>query len=117
MVVWGDGVHPVLRSVLEAKARLAAGLRIAFALLCMFANELRATLARVVYSAALAAFALIVVEITAPRGGSGRARTPTDWIEVIQAAARLRDDHPGVRERSRAIRSGVMSVALGARMS
>jgi hypothetical protein len=59
---------------LEAKARLVTGLRIAFALLCMFANELRATLARVVaYSAALAAFALIVVEIIAPRGGSARS--------------------------------------------
>ena len=60
----------VSRSTSGAKVRLVTGLRIAFALACMFANELRATLARVVlYSAALAAFALILVEIASHRGG------------------------------------------------
>lgn len=77
-------MHPVLRSALEAKARLTAGLAVAFALLCMFANELRATLARVVaYGAALAAFALIVIEIAGPRGGSAKSAN-AEWIEVIR---------------------------------
>jgi len=83
-VVWGDGVHPVLRSAYEAKARFVTGLAIAFALLCMFANELRATLARVVaYSAALAAFALIVVEIAGSLGSSAKSAN-TEWVEVIK---------------------------------
>lgn len=83
-VVWGDGVHPVLRSAYEAKARARTGLAVAFALLCMFAHELRATLARVVaYGAALAAFALIVLEIVGPRGGSTKAAN-TEWFEVIR---------------------------------
>ena len=69
---------------MEAKARLATGLAVAFALVRMFANELHATLARVVaYGAALAAFALIVVEIIGPRGGSARSAN-ADWIEVIK---------------------------------
>jgi hypothetical protein len=80
----GDGVHPVLRSAVEAKARLTTGLRIVFVLLCMFANELRAALAHTIaYSAALAAFTLIVIQITAPRGGSVKAANP-EWIEVIR---------------------------------
>ena len=77
-------MHPVLRSAYGAKARLATGLAVAFALVRMFANELHATLARVVaYGAALAAFALIVVEIIGPRGGSARSAN-ADWIEVIK---------------------------------
>jgi len=77
-------VHLVLRSASEAKVRLVAGLRIAFALICMFANELRATLARTIaYTAALAAFALIVLEILGPRHGGVRAAN-RDWIEVIR---------------------------------
>lgn len=77
-------MHPVLRSAYQAKAGLAAGLAIAWALLCMFANELRATLARTIaYGAALAAFALIVVEIAAPRGGPVKTARP-EWIEVIR---------------------------------
>jgi hypothetical protein len=76
-------VQSVLRSA-EAKGRLLAGLRIAFALVCMFANELRASLARVVlYCAALAAFALIVVEIAGHRGSAVTSTNP-DWIEVIR---------------------------------
>jgi hypothetical protein len=77
-------VHPVLRSAYEAKARLITGLRIAFALVCMFANELRATLARTIaYGAGLAAFALVVLEILGPRGG--RIKTAkAEWIEVIR---------------------------------
>ena len=70
----------MLRSASEGKAWLTAGLAVAFALLCMFANELRATLARVVaYGAALAAFALIVIEIAGPRGGSAKTAN-ADWI-------------------------------------
>ena len=77
-------MHLVLRSASEAKVRLVAGLRIAFALICMFANELRATLARTIaYTAALAAFALIVLEILGPRHGGVRAAN-RDWIEVIR---------------------------------
>jgi hypothetical protein len=77
-------VHPVLRSAYQAKARAVTGLAVAFALLCMFANELRATLARVVaYGAALAAFALILIEIAAPRGGSARSAN-AEWFEVIR---------------------------------
>jgi hypothetical protein len=50
----------------------------------MFANELRATLARTIaYGAALATFALILLEIAAPRGGSVKAANPR-WIEVIR---------------------------------
>jgi len=67
-----------------ARVRLFAGLRIAFALVCMFANELRATLARVVaYGAALGAFALIALEILGPRHGHVKIVNP-DWIEVIR---------------------------------
>ena len=77
-------MHPVLRSALEAKARLALGMRIALAMLGLFARELHATLARLVaYGAALAAFALIVVEIAGPRGGIARIAKP-DWVEVIR---------------------------------
>jgi hypothetical protein len=77
-------VHRVLRSAYEAKARLSAGLRIGFALLCMFANELRATFARLVaYGAGLAAFALIAMEIAGVRGGSVRAAN-REWIEAIR---------------------------------
>jgi len=77
-------VHRVLRSASEAKARLSAGLRIALAILRMFALELHATLARVfVYGAALAAFALIVMEIAGSRGGSVRAANP-EWVEAIR---------------------------------
>lgn len=56
----------------------------AFALICMFANELRATLARVIaYGAALAAFALILIELAAPNGGQAKTANP-EWIEVIR---------------------------------
>lgn len=74
----------VSRSTSGAKVRLVTGLRIAFALGCMFANELRATLARVVlYSAALAAFALILVEIASHSGGIAKTAN-ADWIEIIR---------------------------------
>jgi len=77
-------VYPVLRSAYEAKARLITGLRIAFALVCMFANELRATLARIIaYSAGLGAFVLIALEIVAPRHSGVKAANP-EWIEVIR---------------------------------
>ncbi|MEJ0074328.1 MAG: hypothetical protein WDO17_02580 [Alphaproteobacteria bacterium] len=77
-------MHPVLRSALEAKARLITGLRVAFALVCMFANELHATLARTIaYGAGLAAFALAGLEILGPRGGGIKTANP-DWIEVIR---------------------------------
>jgi hypothetical protein len=77
-------VHPVLRSASEAKARLAIGLRIALAMLGLFARELHATLARLVaYAAALAAFALILVEIAGSQGGSAKTANP-EWIEVIK---------------------------------
>ena len=80
----GDGVGPVLRSVSAAKVRLVTGVRIALAMLGLFARELHATLARVfIYAAALAAFALIVLEILGPRGGSLKTANP-DWIEVIR---------------------------------
>src|SRR6266853_1527878 len=53
----GNGVHPVLRGAIEeAKARLLAGARVAFAMLRMFAFEVRATMTRLcVYGAALGA--------------------------------------------------------------
>jgi hypothetical protein len=74
----------VLRSASEAKVRVTTGLHIAFALICMFANELRATLARTIaYAAALGAFALMVLELLGPRGGSAKTANP-DWIEVIK---------------------------------
>jgi hypothetical protein len=77
-------VHPVLRSAYEVNARLATGIRIAFALLGLFARELHATLARTVaYCAALGAFGLILLEIAGPRGGSVKAANP-EWIEVIR---------------------------------
>ena len=77
-------MHPVLRGASEVKVRLTTGLHIAFALTCMFANELRATLARVVaYGAALGAFALIALEILGPRHGGVKTANP-DWIEVIK---------------------------------
>lgn len=82
--VSGDGVYPVLHNASGARARFVAGLRVAFALTCMFANELRASLARLVlYSAALAAFALVLVEIAGPRGDHVTIANP-DWIEVIR---------------------------------
>jgi hypothetical protein len=78
------GVHPVLRSAYEAKARVAIGIRVAFALLGLFARELHATAARTIaYCAALGAFGLILVEIAGPRGGSVKAASP-EWIEVIR---------------------------------
>lgn len=77
-------MHPVLRNASAAKAQLITGLRIAFALLCMFANELRATLARVIaYGTALAAFALMIIEIAGPGGGGARTAN-AEWIEVIR---------------------------------
>jgi hypothetical protein len=77
-------VHPVLRSASEAKVRLVTGLRIALAMLGMFARELHATLARVfLYAAALGAFALIVLEILGPRHPGTKTANP-DWIEVIK---------------------------------
>lgn len=78
-------MHPHLRSVIDAMgARAWRAACIAFALMCLFANELRATLARVIaYGAAVAAFALIAVEIASPLRGTGPAQTATlDWIEV-----------------------------------
>lgn len=50
----------------------------------MFALELHATLARTfAYGAALATFALIVLEVIGPRGGSAKTANP-EWIEVIR---------------------------------
>jgi hypothetical protein len=77
-------VHPISRSALEVKARLNTGLAVAFALVAMFANELRATLARTIaYAAALAAFALIVLEVIGSRGGATKAAN-AEWFEVIR---------------------------------
>jgi hypothetical protein len=77
-------VHQVSRSAHAAKARLFTGLAVTFALIRMFADELNATLARVIaYAAALGAFALILIEIAGPRGGHVKAANP-DWIEVIR---------------------------------
>lgn len=78
-------MHPHLRSVIEAiGARVWRAAHVAFALLCLFANELRATLARVIaYGAAVAAFALIAFEIVVPLRGTGPAQTAAlDWFEV-----------------------------------
>jgi hypothetical protein len=67
-----------------AKVRLVAGIRVALAIFGLFARELHATLARVfIYAAALAAFALIVLEILGPRHGGVKTANP-DWIEVIK---------------------------------
>jgi hypothetical protein len=53
-------------------------------MLCLFANELRATLARVIaYGAAVAAFALVAVEVaTIARGTATVQAASLDWIEV-----------------------------------
>lgn len=78
-------MHPHLRSVIEAmEGRVWRAAHVAFALLCLFANELRATLARVIaYSAAVGAFALVAAAIAAPLRGTGPAQTAAlDWIEV-----------------------------------
>jgi hypothetical protein len=67
-----------------AEARAWCAARVAFALLCLFANELRATLARTVaYGAALAAFALIALEVATLARGTGAAQTAAqDWTEL-----------------------------------
>ena len=57
-------------------------------------------------AAALAAFALIVLEIIGPRGGSARSAN-ADWIEVIRPLPAFALTIPEF-EVSRAIRSGVM---------
>jgi len=77
-------MHPVLRSAIaEAKARLTAGVRIAFAMLCLFANELRATLARVIaYGAVLVAFGLGIAEFASRGAVVTQAAQPPDWVEV-----------------------------------
>ncbi len=75
----------VLRSAIDAMgARAWRAAYVAFALLCLFANELRATLARVIaYGAAVAALALIAVEVTTPLRGTGAVQTAAlDWSEV-----------------------------------
>jgi hypothetical protein len=79
-------MHPVLRSAIAAgTARFTAGARIAFAMLRMFANELRATLARVIaYSAALAAFGLGIAEFASRGAVVTQAAQPPDWVEVIR---------------------------------
>jgi hypothetical protein len=73
-----------LRSAIEeAKARLAAGARVAFAMLGMFAFEVRATVVRLcLYGAALGAMGLGVAEFAARGPGVTEVATPPDWIEV-----------------------------------
>jgi hypothetical protein len=62
--------------------RLSAAVRVAFALLRMFAVELQATLMRVfVYCAVLAAFALGITEFVT-RATSAAPAEPPEWIEV-----------------------------------
>lgn len=76
---------PLLRSVIEAtEARAGRAAGVAFAMLCLFANELRATLARVIaYGAAVAAFALVAVEVATIARGTATVRAASlDWIEV-----------------------------------
>jgi hypothetical protein len=77
-------VHPVLRSAIEgAKARFAAGGRVAFAMLGMFAFEVRATMMRLcVYGAALGAMGLGVAELASRGSAVAEAAPPPDWIEV-----------------------------------
>jgi hypothetical protein len=78
-------VHPHLRSVIEAaEARAWCAARIAFAMLCLFANEFRATLARAIaYGAAVAAFALVALEVATIARGTGAAQTRAqEWSEV-----------------------------------
>ena len=81
-------MHPALHILIwKGTARLARAARISFAMLCLFANELRATLARaVVYAAALALFALAGVEVLTKVHGPNLARdaAPTDWVEVAK---------------------------------
>jgi hypothetical protein len=69
---------------MEAKARAWRAARVALAMLCLFAHELRATLARVIaYGAAVAAFALIALEVATIARGTGAAQTAAqDWIEI-----------------------------------
>jgi hypothetical protein len=77
-------VHPVLRNVTEeAKARLLASARVAFAMLGMFAFEVRATLTRLcVYGAALGAMGLGIAEFASRGSVVAAAAPPPDWVEV-----------------------------------
>lgn len=81
-------MHPALRIGIEAvAARASRAARIAFAMLCLFANELRATLARtVVYAAALAVIALVGVEALTKVQGPDMALDTTEpgWVEVAK---------------------------------
>ena len=81
-------MHPALRFGIEkGTAHLSRAARISFAMLCLFANELRATLARtVVYATALALFALVGVEVLTKVHGPDMARDTTEpeWVEVAK---------------------------------
>jgi len=77
-------VHPALRNAIEAaKTRVSAGASIAFALLQMFAIEVRATVLRVfIYGAALAAMGLGLAEIASRGALSSQAAAAPDWLLV-----------------------------------
>ena len=80
----GNGVHPLLRNITEGtKARASASARVSFAMLGMFAFEVRATVVRLcVYGAVLGAMGLGVAEF-ASRGTVVAAAAPRpDWVEV-----------------------------------
>ncbi len=80
-------MHPALRIGIEAvAARASRGAGIGFAMLCLFANELRATLARtVVYGAAVVAFGLVGVEVLTKVHGPDMVRdAEPDWVEVAK---------------------------------
>jgi hypothetical protein len=77
-------VHPVLCSAIEeAKARASAGARVAFAMLGLFAFELRATMVRLcVYGAALGAMGLGVTELASRGSVIRETAPPPDWVAV-----------------------------------
>lgn len=77
-------MHPVLRNITEgAQARGSAGARVAFAMLGMFAFEVRATMMRLcVYGAALGAMGLGVAEFASRGTVAAEAVPRPDWVEV-----------------------------------
>ena len=79
-------MDPVLRNTsAAAAARLSAGARVGFALLGMFARELRATLTCVlIYCVALGVFGLAVVEFATRSTLVTATPNHTDWIEAAR---------------------------------
>ena len=77
-------MYPVLHIAIEgAKARALAAARVAFAMLRVFAFEVRATMVRLcVYGAVLGAMGLGVTEFASRGSVVGEAASRPDWVEV-----------------------------------